>query len=487
MPFLEITEPALKILNSQRPSKTTTKILIGIIKLLKKYFGAEILLRAPDGLSSELFRAINVAHKLQSLGIIKNISERHRVFFDEPPIYGFYALSDAGSILAKGQDLLSEQKAFWKTIGEATERHLWRNHDWFSKKQKTCRYKDIKLCALDIFSLAGFSEQQKKTCGALQFDENTIFGWVPGRSFISKKKIFCPIQLVSAFYSSKNTKRLRDEKGAEPMLRWCITTGLAISQSFEEAATKSVLEIIERDAFMITYLNKLSPPVVNLDHIAGQDAELAKIIKNFKRYNLEIYGINLLTDFPVYACAVVIIDRSNVGSAFNIGLSANFNFKTAFLSALSEASMARHNPFTRINKTADIDPRKVNRDERMIYWSKIENLTKIEFLTRGEKIKIDLNLNSCPAENNKNYYKEKLNFLIKELKNKNCEAVWVDITNKEARRLGLCCINVIIPELQPLHLHETLPYFGGKRLREIPLKFGYQPAETLNQEPHPFP
>jgi hypothetical protein len=37
-----------------------------------------------------------------------------------------------------------------------------------------------------------------------------------------------------------------------------------------------------------------------------------------------------------------------------------------------------------------------------------------------------------------------------------------------------------------MHLIETLPYLGGKRLKEVPRKLGYKPAKELNPEPHPF-
>ena len=46
---------------------------------------------------------------------------------------------------------------------------------------------------------------------------------------------------------------------------------------------------------------------------------------------------------------------------------------------------------------------------------------------------------------------------------------------------------VVMPELQPMHQAERLIYLGGKRLREVPTKLGYTPAEKLFiDEPHPF-
>ncbi|MFH1990608.1 MAG: YcaO-like family protein [Patescibacteria group bacterium] len=475
---LTITDQAYKILEN-RPQRRSLflKILKKILKFLEKYFGYPMLIKIPPELSEiegGTYELINIAYELQKLGIINNIKKRES-YPDEPGIYHYYT-SSSGKAYGSGIDFFSEEKALWKSLGEATERYLWFNSDWFFQNRKTCSYKKLRGCVLNIFSLAGFSEEQKNKYPILQFDENTVFDWVQSYSLIQKKSDFCPIQLVSAYYFKQKT---------EPMLRWCITTGLATGQSLEQAIVKGILEVIERDAFMISYLNKLSPPIIDLEHLSNQDEEIAKIIKNFKRYNLEIYVLQLPTDFSVYINLAIIIDRSGLGPALSVGASASFDFKTAFLASLSESLVVRHGLKNRFNK--EIDLKKIGREERLIYWSKIENLPKMGFFLKGESIKINSSQSFYKVENNKNYYKEKLKILSEELKKKNYEACYVELTTKEIKKIGLRCVQAIIPELQPMHLDESIPYFGGKRLKEIPLKFGYQPAEILNQEPHPFP
>ncbi len=463
-----------------------------VVKFLEKYFGSEILIKIPKGLygiDNKLSKAISVANKLQELNIIKNITIKYPRYYDEPFSHIYY-VSCLNKAHGTGADFLSKEKSIWKSIAEATERYLWYSSDYFYKNLlKKSSYKNIKNNALNIFSLSGFSQEQKNKFPILQFNENTIYNWTSVISLILKRKIFLPIQLISAFYFNQKVKRSNNlDKKIEPMLRWCVTTGLSTGRNLEEAVVKGICEVIERDAFMISYLNRLSPPIIDLEYLSAQDEEIAKIIKNFKRYNLEIYALLLPTDFSnIHIITAIIIDHTGLGPALSIGASADFDIKTVFLDALSESLSVRFSLKFKNRFKNEIDLNKVGQEERIMYWAKPENLPKIDFFFKGEKIKIDLDKNLYEIADDKKYYKEKLKILTKELKEKNYEACYAELTTKEIKKLGLRTVFVVIPELQPLHLDESIPYFGGKRLKEVPLKLGYQPLEELNQIPHPFP
>ncbi|MEK7553110.1 MAG: YcaO-like family protein [Patescibacteria group bacterium] len=495
---LEITDSPLSFLNNSHKKTFKIKIIRGILKFLEKYFGSQLLIKIPlylqkiNKINPEIFKLINFSNKCQELNIIKTII-KGQSYPDELFAYNFYTISSSSPYgNGNGIDLLNEENAIWKSLGEVIERYFWYNSDHFFKNKIKAPYKDMKNISLNIFSLAGFTEEQKNNIPFLKFNENTIFNWTKIYSLTQKKKIFCPIQLISSLYVKKNL--LYPEKNAskiepktEPMLRWCITTGLAAGQSLEEAIVKGILEVIERDAFMISYLNKLSPPLIDLEYLSAQDEEIAKIVKNFKRYNLEIYALKLPTDFSeVHIIAALIIDRSGLGPALSVGASANFNFKNCLLSSISEALGVRNSMKNKFN--SEIDFNNINREGRVLYWAKKENLHKINFFLKGEYLKIDIEKNMYVNKKMKNYYKNKLKFLINKLKQKNYEASYIELTPKNiVKKINIRSTQVIIPELQPLHLEESIPYLGGKRLKEVPLKLGYQPAKILNQIPHPFP
>ncbi|MBU2622469.1 MAG: hypothetical protein KKD92_09155 [Proteobacteria bacterium] len=83
---LEIVASPSKILEIQPSRNFFIKTIKGVLKFLEKYFGSEMLVKIPSGLygiDNKLLKAVDVAHKLQSLGIIKNITKRPK-YFDEP-------------------------------------------------------------------------------------------------------------------------------------------------------------------------------------------------------------------------------------------------------------------------------------------------------------------------------------------------------------------------------------------------------------------
>ena len=229
-----------------------------------------------------------------------------------------------------------------------------------------------------------------------------------------------------------------------------------------------------------------------MEDLAEQDSDLERILKIFRRYNLETYILQLTTDFPIHIYLAIVIDRTGLGPAISVGASADFDMKTCLLDALSESLSVRLS--LKKNFLEEIGaPEELDRHGRLLYWAKEENLPKIDFFLEGPKIKLDLEKErsifkeSDDKSARRRYYAEKLNLLKKYLERKKYEAVYAELTDPDIRKIGFRSVQVVIPELQPLHLYESIPYFGGKRLKEIPEKFGFKPAEELNKVPHPFP
>ena len=490
---LKTTLPAKKFLQLQYSGKIIKRLTLFGLNFLERYFGTNILLDLPERLQNideSIFPAIIAADRLKQLGIIAGITKLPPSA-DEPS--GFFYSSWSKHVTGRGADLASEEKAIWKALGEATEKRLWHFSDFFSRKYCIKKsFAELKGRCLNIFKLAGFSKKQKAEDEILVFDENTVFGWTKAHSLASKKKIFCPVQLISRRYFEENVmKKKEPDSQKEPALRWSIRTGLATGKSLEEAIVKGISEVIERDAFMITYLNKLSPPSFDLDNLAGQDSDLNKIFQDFRRHNLETHIFQLPTDFPVNVCLAVIIDRKSSGPALAVGASADFNLKTCLLDALAEALTLRIS--LKNCPLQEVDMKNIDKEGRLAYWSRVERLPKIEFLLKkgGKVVNLEKEKDYFIAGDNladrKNFYEKKMSLLRKDLLQKGYEGCYVELTDKNLKQLGFRSVQVVVPELQPLHLNETIPYFSGKRLREVPLKLGYKPAEELNREPHPFP
>lgn len=467
------------------------KIIQKMVFYLRKYFGTEVLLDVPielQDINPEIYPILDLIEKLKLLGVFEKMRKKEKLS-DEPFCFRYFA-SLEGVHIGSGADFFSEKKALQRAMGESVERYTWRATDsFFLNKVKNATYAEIREKALDIFSLQGFSIKQKENLEILQFNKTTRFGWISANSLVSQKQYFCPIQLLSAYYVRKYVKTPRRPEKKEPMLRWCVTTGVAAGQGVEGALVGAILELIERDAFMITYLNKISPPSYDEEYLS-EDEDIAEILAKFKRYNLKVRLLHLPSDFSVFITLAVIIDSGGVGPAVSVGASADFNLKDSILDALSECLSVRISLRSKI-RDKDLSGR-INREGRLMYWSKLENLSKLDFLLEGKKEQVDWNehrnfFQAVQRKVAKKACQEKLDFLRKEFSKKKYELYWKEITSPEIKKVGFHVISAVSPDLQPLHLEEEIPYRSGKRLIEIPKKLGYEVAEKLNDEPHPFP
>jgi ribosomal protein S12 methylthiotransferase accessory factor len=497
MQFMRIqaTIPAKEILRKSQYTHTAKRFLSSVLSALEELVGYKFEVRIPDiffNFSDSFLdssKAIRAAHILKKDGVVDFIRKNRRIYSDEPFFFTFRATSGPDTASnGFGADFFSEEKALWKAVGECTERYLWRHYDFFSKDSIVATYHDVGHIALDPFSLAGFSNEQKNKISELYFSEQTQFLWTKATSLIDNKTVLCPAQLVSNMHARDHMKTpycTKEEKVArEPMLRWCITTGLATGANKEDALTSGLLEVIERDAFMVTYLNKISPQQIDLESLAAQSERISTLLKEFKHYKLETSVLRLPTDFSPFVFCAAIKDTTGIGPAVTIGASADFKPVNAIADALSEALSVRLN--IRHQNVADVDMNNIDQTGRLLYWSDYKNLEKLDFLFTGETIKLSP---QTPDEDVPmiRHGRAQLKTLIKEFKNKKQQLCYVELSSGATKKAGLTVVKVVAPSMQPMHLHEVIPYLGGDRLSSIPKKLGFKAAKHLNLEPHPFP
>lgn len=371
------------------------------------------------------------------------------------------------------------EKAVMKALGEAIERFCLASFN--EKKFKIGSYADLKKnsFALNPAEVVSFSEKQRKYLPQKYlFNENSQFKWIKGYSLSLLRPVWIPAQLVFVPYETKS----------EPKIRRPISTGAACWTSLAGAIYQGICELIERDAFMITYLNKLKRAKINISK--RQNPLLKEICRAFKRYKLELYVVETTTDIPIPAFMAVIIDRTGVGPAVSVGLRASLNPEEAIIGAIEEAQHIRDwirgemakNSYVKIVKKKTID----DSGERSILWSKTDKISKLDFLLKNSDFKNLSEIKNSSSERALGNLKTVLSFL----KKTNLEVLYVDITQPEVKKAGFEVAKVIIPKLHPLYIFEPPAYRGGKRLYQVPKILGYTKEkareEDLNEFPHPF-
>ena len=436
--------------------------LLFLARVLGKNLGRPLYYPYVTGLEETHSRVL----ALKEMGVVEEVVPVPD-YPDEPFQYTVEARN-----YGHGHDLFSEQRAIDKALGEAVERFLWfESNTFYEGKTQVSSYSNLKAdrsSVLDIFSISGFSQEQRQTYDKFFFDEKTRFTWIPA-STLTHGTVLCPLSLFSAHFN---------QTVQEQRLRWAVTTGLATASSYAEARLKSMLELIERDAFMISYLNSLKPKRIDLEEASDQQKEVKYVVDYLQRYNLDLHLVLLPTDFPVHVILAVIEDRSGKGPAYSVGASANFKLSEGIIHATSEALAVRYLVKDKYHNYREDQP--VDRLGRLLYWAQPERLNETFPIISGD--------HAAPPEDFPfSSIEEATQKLEQTFVKKNYELYSLKLSDQKLHQLGYYTTMLFSPDLQPLHLEEMAPYRTGERLHQVPPALGYKAPKTLTQKPHPFP
>lgn len=467
-----------------------------LFEFFERYFAVKILISPPPGLqniSPRLWGVFLYAQKLKNIGILER-TYRIESPPDEPHIYRYISINKDEkdpAMNGAGSSIVSEKNALVASIAEALERHCFRNFRPLDADICLASYKELRGRALDPNSFAGISnEWRDKGFKRLRhIKDESKFHWVQGRSLLNQKSIWIPWQVVTA--NPEFDKIIQQE----PVIRLAISTGAAVGTTIDEAIYRGILEVVERDAYMITYVNKISPPQIDQNTLDWSD--FAEIKQKFERTNLDLRIFRLPTDIPCHAIMAVILPRDGGLPRFTLGFKAELDLKKAVLGAVTEALKDRigtRNSLRTIDisKLPDISEKdKIGQFERVYLWHITPGMAdNIKFIWSGSTISLE---DIPPVFPDFPTFSEKTEFLMKYFHKTNMTVAFIENTTEPLRRLirkegrGLHSVFVVIPEMQPMHLREWLPYLWGKRMHEVPLALGYTPLEIPNPFPQPFP
>lgn len=436
-------------------------------------------LKSPKKYISTLDKSLEKAAKFvdDNKNFIINIS-RSPLYNDEPKIFAYTGTYK--SRYKKNIDIacgfsFNKKVALMRVLGEGLERYCLEKYN--PKISFIGSLENINRDYLDPYSICAFSKKQLAESNFKKFriHNKSLFRWTKGFSLKRKKNLLVPAQLVSFNYAPMKN---------EPTILPPISTGTATGLSLDDAMYRGICEVVERDSFMISYLNKLPSPQINLNSI--KDMKIQGILNKLRRYKLEVIVLDITTDLKIPAFAALTLDKTRQGPSVTIGLKAGFDIKESIMGAIEESLMTRswvRDKFIYLNP--DYKQEKViqSLEDRAHFWFSVDMIKKLGFWLENKNIKkfVPDKLNS--AEN-------KLKKTITSLDKNKMEIIYVDITHKTIKRNGFWVVRTIIPQLHPLYLDEQYPYYGGKRLYETPIKMKFlrniKKETQLNSIPHPF-
>lgn len=395
------------------------------------------------------------------------------------PAIPAFLLSSSSNVTASGF-ALEEEQAARKALAELLERYSMSVYERGNLVRGS--WKDLKKQgAINPQAFSGFSERQMSLPeNAVNLvGDSSILAWARAISLRSHEKVLVPAQLLY-FNLARDL--------CEPFLRRATSNGAAAGSSWEMAAYNAVCEAIERDAFLIHWLNLISPPRIELDSMRERGNEqLEKLLDFYQKYRIKVTVFDITTDLGVPAVLTAVRQSALGRQVVYVSSRADLNLEEALVASLTNGLRAGFFPPASEAELARLRSQASHvscAEERRTYWSDPQREKDSDFLWQGPNKKLPPNL--YPALD----FPEKLAALCDILKKADIEVWLADITASPAKELGLTVLMSLTTKLVPFHLDEWFKCLGPRRLYEAPVKMGFlsvpKKEEELNQVPHPM-
>jgi ribosomal protein S12 methylthiotransferase accessory factor len=330
------------------------------------------------------------------------------------------------------------------------------------------------------FALFSRSQYQQAEFPFRPFEETTRITWTRGFGLPDGEPALLPAQLVY----------LSDAYGPEPVRIGASTSnGLACHATLPEAVLSGLLELVERDAFMIVWSNRLSLPLLAWDG----DEELRTFeVRYLAPTGLRYAAVDLSPFWGVPTALGVVRGDEPESAALGVGARAAATVHEAVWKALDEACrvhawatalLSRHAEREFAPDFSDVR----DFDDHVHYYADHARAEAAHFLDASGETRDVADVEPLPGE----AAPALIATIAERLHEHGSSAYAVDVTPPDVRAAGVAVAKVIAPELCPLDADHRLRFLGGRRLYEAAFELGFssnvlEPSD-LNPYPHPFP
>ena len=444
-----------------------------------------------NGPPRTLSEALQAAKRLISkrTGIISAV-EFDNLAAGEPSVY-FARSTPANSLALNGMEALNygdatsinPKRAIMKAVGESIERYCPAHFKYEDFVLAT--YSDLDCEAIHPSDFALFSEKQyaEPDFPFSRMTASTPLRWVSAYSMSHDQPVMVPASFVYIPYYS--------DPLYEPLTHNPISTGLACGSNLAPAICKAILEVIERDAFMIMWQNQL--PCSRIDLSTVSDPFNRSILNELEVLPVECQAYLIPSDIEVPVIMVLLRSTSGELPHTVIGMSADLDPNKALMLALEEVCLSWLGMGRYSSAKKDYKPANDYKDVNTLILHALAHALdpalgkSLEFLNTSDP--------QISLQDIKNSYDENMvnntRHLVDKLHEKDLNVVVKDLTTVDVDEVGFKVIRVVVPGMQPLDNNHARRHLGGTRLYEVPCEMGLknQPLaeEDLNPYPHMFP
>src|SRR6266446_383867 len=434
----------------------------------------------------------------ERMGLVYSLTAENKNLLPIASSLLYFEPQDGDETIGTGCTLRTEQSKIVSLL-EATERYAGLRP---RSKRTTVQASYHQLVqqaqpALDPTSLGLHSpeqyEQHKQNhyhSHLVPYHHDLTCNWVWGYSFQRQSPILVPEHY--AYYGIPTSEE-------NPAFVYEISNGCALGNCLEEAIFHGIMEVVERDAFLLTWYAQLSLPHLNL--LSVTDPTIRLLVEHLEYHSgYTIYALNATLDHAIACLCLLGIDEQNREGMpkAHIVAGSHPHPEQALLRALRELTTSLDLPpqsnqqrRTALEMLTNASLVKTMHDHPLVYYLP-EALDRLHFLYRTQQQQTFQeafgDFYHHPPEHMD--LRDDLEYLISYYLKRGIDIIVVDQTAPEHTLCGLRCVKVLMPGMLPMTFGQhNRRIIGFERLHQLPFTLGYRshPLTEAEVNPHPHP
>jgi ribosomal protein S12 methylthiotransferase accessory factor len=391
------------------------------------------------------------------------------------------AFSRQGNFQNTGGAATKRENAVAKAIGEAVERYCAALYE--AEELPLVSASEAPFSVIPPKEFALYSNEQCESPGFpwSPFNDDTPVRWTEGVDLVSGERRHVPAAMVYVPYTFYRGS------GETPITQ-PISTGLAAHMSPALAALSGLYEVVERDAFTITWQAGVAPPQIRAETLSDAGYDL---VQRFERTGAGVILFDLTLDHGITTILSVLRSTAPESPALVFAAASSLDPERAVRSALEELAHTRRYSQQIKSRLPRIDPgpdyvNMVDQVDHLNLYCDPQSARLADFLfTSKKRVDFDELPNGSSGD-----AQQDLAIACKRIAAIGHHVVAVDLTTDDVRSTGMAVARVIAPGFHPLFMGHRIRACGGRRLWTIPAKLNLSHAFRAgkdNPAPHPYP
>jgi ribosomal protein S12 methylthiotransferase accessory factor len=373
----------------------------------------------------------------------------------------------------------TERQAMLSALGEAVERYA--AYHWDPRRTFLAPWRAVGQAAISPADLVLYSDEQygRSDWPYAPWTADQEVTWIRGVELPSRLEVALPASLVYLVYPTPR---------AEDYFAPATSNGLAAGPSLDAAILSGLYELIERDALLVTWMNRL--PAVEVE-VTDDGPAGASVVRHYRRFGVEVHAFLMRTDQPAAVVMALASDQDSKRPARLIGMGCDLDPDLAFSKAVFELCQARpsesnryreHPPAGRLKGYGDVR----TLEDHPAFFCLPENSHEFEFLWgAGDKRPL-----RTLTDHSTGTVAGDLATCVDALTAAGHRVAYVDLTTPDVASVGMRVVRALAAGLQPIHFGSGQERLGGERLLDLPRRLGFRgrrcTLDELNPCPHPL-